>query len=276
MTERSHDDEEFERIPWGHLSSSPPSGPVNWRFVLYGLAGAIAVGGITASIVSGTSPLPPPPSTTLAATTTVGSTAPTSPSTSGDLVSEADLMAIPEVSVAGEAAAWGEILTQSYWGVDGSGESGLADYLPPNSPLPAPAPGQRVFVDSARAVSVTEEAPATYRVVVRASLLSAVGAEAYKRVPARGLAWTLRWEREGWRLLDLPTQIEVPTLLPAEPLPVAEIPEPIRLAASQAGSVLTGGPVGELWRVVIAVEDASGGSWPMVRWFSPDGAPVPG
>ena len=272
MSERSHDDEEFERIPWGHLNSSTPGGPVNWRLVLYGLAGAIAVAGITASIVSATSPAPPLIS--VAATTTVGATTPSVPTTSSAPVSEADLVAIP--SVAGEAAAWAEILTESYWGVDGSGATGLAAYLPPDSPLPAPASGQRVFVESARALSVTEESPGTYRVVVRASLLSAVGNEEYQRLPARALAWTLRWQREGWRLLDLPEQIEVPLLLPAEPLPAAEIPELIRSAASQTGPVLTGGPVGELWRVVIAVEDPAGGSWPMVRWFSPDGAPVPG
>jgi hypothetical protein len=123
---------------------------------------------------------------------------------------------------------------------------------------------------------VSQESPGTYRVVVRASLLSAIGTEEYQRLPARALAWTLRWEREGWRLLDLPEQIDVPLLLPAEPLPAAEIPEAIRAAASQAGSVLTGGPVGELWRVVIAVEDPVGGSWPMVRWFAPDGVPIPG
>lgn len=272
MSERSHDDEEFERIPWGHLNSSTPGGPVNWRLVLYGLAGAIAVAGITASIVSATRPAPP--LVTQAATTTVGATTPSVPTTNAVPVSEADLMAIP--AAPGEAAAWAEILTESYWGVDGTGATGLAAYLPPDSPLPAPAVGQRVFVESARALSVTEESPGAYRVVVRASLLSAVGTEEYQRLPARGLAWTLRWLREGWRLLDLPEQIEVPLLLPADPLPAAEIPELIRSAASQAGSVLTGGPVGELWRVVIAVEDPAGGTWPMVRWFSPDGVPVPG
>lgn len=274
MSDRSHDDEEFERIPWGHLSSSAPTGPVNWRLVFYGLAGAIALAAITASIVS--TARPTPPITTPAPVSTAAPTTPLAPTTSVAPVSEADLMAIPEPSVAGEAAAWAETLTESYWGVDGSGVSSLAPYLPPDSPLPAPAAGQRVFVESARAVSVSQESPGTYRVVVRASLLSAIGTEEYQRLPARALAWTLRWEREGWRLLDLPEQIDVPRLLPAEPLPAAEIPEAIRAAASQAGSVLTGGPVGELWRVVIAVEDPVGGSWPMVRWFAPDGVPIPG
>lgn len=274
MSERSHDDEEFERIPWGHLSSSPPSGPVNWRLVFYGLAGAIAVAGITASIVSATGPAPT--TTAVAAVAAAAPTTHVAPATSVAPTSEADLMAIPEPSVASEAAAWAEILTESYWGVDGSGVSTLATYLPPNSPLPTPAAEQRMFVESARAISVSEESPGTYRVVVRASLLSAVGTDEYQRLPARALAWTLRWQREGWRLLDLPEQIEAPLLLPAEALPAAEIPETIRLAASQTGSVLTGGPVGELWRVVIAVEDPVGGTWPMVQWFSPDGVPIPG
>lgn len=185
-------------------------------------------------------------------------------------------MAMPESLVAGEAAAWAEVLTESYWGVDGTGASTLAPYLPPDSPLPAPAEGQRIFVESVRAISVTEESPGLYRVVVRASLLSATGSEEYQRLPARALAWTLRWQREGWRLLDLPEQIDLPHLLPAERLPTAEIPEVIRSAASQEGSVLVGGPVGDLWRVVIAVPDSAGGSWPTVRWFSPDGVAVAG
>ena len=276
MSERSHDDEEFERIPWGHLSSSAPPGPVNWRLALYGLAGAMAVAGITASLVSGGSPTPAP--TTAALATTAPPSTVTSPvaTTTSAPVSEAELMAIPEPLLAGEAAAWAEILTEMYWGVDGSGLSALASYLPPNSPLPAPAPEQRIFVESVRSISIQEENPGLFRVVVRASLLSALGSEEYQRLPARALAWTLRWEREGWRLLDLPEQIDLPILLPAEELPVAEIPEIIRSAASAAGSVLAGGPVGDLWRVVIAVEDPAGGSWPVVRWFSPDGVPVPG
>ncbi|MGH8924323.1 MAG: hypothetical protein ACRDWA_06770 [Acidimicrobiia bacterium] len=281
MSDPPHDAEEFERIPWGHLSSSAPSRPVNWRLAAYGLAGALAVAGITAALVSGGDPVPTTHAPTVvaptlgvsASATTVASTV---TSSSSAALTEAELMAIPAGLVAGEAAAWAEVLTEAYWGVDGSGVSTLAPYLPPDSPLPVPAEGQRVFVESVRALSVTEESPGLYRVVVRASLLSALGSDEYRRLPIQALAWTLRWQREGWRLLDFPEQIELPHLLPATELPSAEIPEGIRSAASQTGTVLAGGPVGDLWRVVVALEDSLGGSWPVVRWFSPDGTAVAG
>jgi hypothetical protein len=200
----------------------------------------------------------------------------TTPTTTSAAISEAELMAVPDAAVASEAAAWAEVLTESYWGVDGSGISALAPYLPPNSPLPTPAEGQHLFVESARALSVLEEGPGLYRIVVRASLLSATGGEEYRRLPIQALAWNLRWERDGWRLLDLPEQVELPHLLPAPELPNAQIPTGIGTAASQAGTVLSGGPVGDLWRVVVAVSSPSGGTWPMVMWYSPDGVPVGG
>ena len=270
MSERSNDDEEFERIPWGHISSAAPARPVSWRLAAYGLAGVMAVAGITVSLVSRSMPAP---------TTTVmsmGTTTTTAPTTTSAAISEAELMAIPDAVVASEAAAWAEVLTESYWGVDGTGSSALAPYLPPTSPLPTPAQGQRIFVESVRALTVLEEGPGLYRIVVRASLLSATGAEEYRRLPIQALAWNLRWERDGWRLLDLPEQVELPQLLPASELPTSEVPEVIRTAASQSGTVLSGGPVGDLWRVVLAVSNPAGGTWPVVMWYSPDGVRIGG
>lgn len=280
MNEPSHDNEEFERIPWGHLSASPPSRaglPANWRLAAYGLAGAIAAAGLTASLVSGRgAPVPVEMPATIPLTpSTLTSTLPTASSVSAP-VTEAELMAVSPAVAAGEAAAWSEVLTESYFGVDGSAVSLLATFLPANTPVPVPAAGQRVFVESVKALSVIEESPGLFRIVVRASLLSALGDGEYQRIPPQALAWMLVWEREGWRLVDLPEQVEVPPLLPAEPLPSADLPEVIRLAAADLGTVLDGGPVGDLWRVVVAVTDSSGGSWPVVKWYSPDGIAVTG
>src|SRR5687768_1992511 len=102
----------------------------------------MAVVGITVSLVS---PSVPAPTTTVMSTATTTTTAPTTTSVA---ISEAELMAIPDAVVASEAAAWAEVLTESYWGVDGTGSSALAPYLPPTSPLPTPAQGQRIFVES--------------------------------------------------------------------------------------------------------------------------------
>jgi hypothetical protein len=278
MTEPPDDAEEFERIPWGHLSASPPARlkAANWRLVAYGLAGAIAIAGVTAYLASGAVPASSASTSIVTTTTAVAVSAATStpaPSISAP-VKEADLMAIPPDLAAGEAAAWAEVLTEAYWTIDGSGTSALAPYLPPDTPLPVPAPGQRRFVESVQALAVVEDGPALFRVVVRASLLSAIGEQDYQRLPATALAWTLRWQREGWQLVDLPEQVEPPALQPADPFPKQPVPEGIAAHASALGSVLGGGPVGDLWRIVIAVADHNGGSWPVVRWYSPDGVPI--
>ena len=53
------EDETFERIPWEHLSGSkPPGPPLPWRTLAYLVAGAIAVAGLTATLVSRGEALP--------------------------------------------------------------------------------------------------------------------------------------------------------------------------------------------------------------------------
>lgn len=260
------EDETFERIPWEHLSGSkPPGPPLPLRTLAYLAAGAIAVAGLTATLVSRgdalpptTSALPIPPSTAVVVTTT-------------SLLSETALQAVPDVG--DEAAAWAEWMTEKYFTVDGSGASDLGGLLPPNASLPAPAPNQRVFVESARTLGVQAEG-ADYRATVIARLLGATDGVAYQRLPDRALVWTLRWQPEGWVVVDLPEEVTPPRLRSGPAQVQEQVPEPVLSAASQVGTVVGGGMVGDLWRVVVTVADSLGGSWPIVAWFSPDGSRV--
>ena len=263
------DDETFERIPWEHLSASGPKrNPIPPRHLGYGLAGLAAIAALFFVFARSESS---PPSTTevvvIATTTSLAEASTTS------LLTEEALMAVP--NVADEAASWAEWITETYLTVDGSASTDLAELLPAGSALPAPVDGQRVFVESARTIAVAEEGN-NYRAVVLARLLAATGDAPYERLPDRALAWTLRWESGGWVVVDLPEEVTAPQLRPGPPFAAGPVPEPILSAATKSGTVLEGTQVGDLWRVVVAVADRFGGSWPVVFWFAPDGSPVPG
>lgn len=263
------DDETFERIPWEHLSASGPKrNPIPPRHLGFGLAGVAAIAALF-YMFARSEPAPPPTTkvTVIATTTSLAKATTTS------LLTEATLMALPDV--ADEAASWAEWMTETYLTVDGSASNDLAALLPAGSALPAPVEGQRVFVESARTIAVAEEGN-NYRAVVLARLLAATGDAPYERLPDRALAWTLRWEPSGWVVVDLPEEVTAPQLRPGPSFANGPVPEPILSAASESGTVLEGTQISDLWRVVVTVSDRFGGSWPVVFWFAPDGSPVPG
>jgi hypothetical protein len=105
-------------------------------------------------------------------------------------------------------------------------------------------------------------------------MLAAAADIGYQRIPDRGLAWILRWEPNSWVVVDLPEEVDVPRLQAGSAPTLGEVPEPVLSAAAATGTVIGGGLVGDLWRVVVAVGDEWGGAWPVVAWFSPDGRPV--
>jgi hypothetical protein len=262
------DDETFERIPWEQLSTKPASSGVSMRSLGYLIAGAIAVAGLTAALVSGRGEVEPPTTTMTPTTVPLVSTSVASTT----LVSEESLQAFPHAE--SEAAAWAEWVTEKYLSADGTGSSDLATLLPPGSALPVPAAGQRVFVESARAIAIATDA-ADHRITVLARLLGASGSEPYRRIADRALVWTLRWAPEGWMVRDLPEEVSPPRLLAGPAQATGPVPEPILTEASKLGSVMGGAMEGDLWRVVITIADSLGGTWPVVAWFSPDGSRVP-
>lgn len=291
MTTPPGDDERFEHIPWEHI------GPTNDRnkLILYGLAGAVLIAGLTAAVVGGrgaSTDLVATPTTTTPATIVTmieATTAPTSTSTApgasalnDDQVavwSEADLRAFPVEILATEAAALAEWLASDFFTIDGGTQitADLEGILPEGSVLPEAPVGTRSFVEWARAVSVEEPTPGLYQVLVLVRRLAAVEGESYRRIPPIGVEISLTWTDGGWSVTDLPVLAEAPRLVQAPAWSEDEVPAEIIAAAtaSTGGAVLAGIQVGDNWRLVIQVVDLTGVSWPLVTWLDGTGNRIP-
>ena len=281
------DDERFEHIPWEQIT---PVG--NRNKLLYAIAGAILIAGLTAAAMRGGGsdggPVPTPTSTGSAAVPTISTVAeapkPTAvtsspPSTATQTWSEADLMAFPAESLAAEAGAIAEWLASDYFTIDGGPEIAeqLTRVLPAGSALPVAPSGSRSYVEWARAVSVQESAPGIYKVLVVVRRLGGAGGEGYRRLDPIGVVITLVWTEEGWSVIDLPVIAEAPSLVQAPAWSETEVPAEIATAAaaSTGGQVVAGLQVGESWRLVVQVTDPTGMSWPLVVWSDLAGNRIP-
>lgn len=287
------DDERFEHIPWDQIA---PSGS-RLKVILYAVAGAILIAGLTAAVVRGgpetTGLVTTPTTVNLATATTVvevatpsttapgGATADTPPQiqTQPQVWSEADLMAFPAETLAAEAAALAEWLASDFFTIDGGTQiaADLESVLPEGSALPAAPAGARSFVEWARAVSVEESAPGRYEVLVVVRRLGAADGENYSRIPPVGLVIALSWTERGWSVTDLPVLAEAPPLIQAPAWPQTEVPAEViaPVVASTGGEVLEGMRVGEAWRLVVQIDDPTGASWPMVIWTDGSGNRIP-
>jgi hypothetical protein len=282
------DDERFEHIPWEHVG---PPGDRN-KLILYGLAGAVLIAGLTAAVVGGR-PAPdlvatpttalvvttvPPP-----ATTAPGGTAPDDGEPGGPeqsrAWSEADLLAFPAEALATEAAALAEWLASDFFTIDGGTQitDDLASAFPAGSALPEAPAGTRSFVEWARAVSVEESAPGRYRILVVVRRLAAAEGESYRRMAPIGVVIELSWTERGWSVTDLPALAEAPLLLQGPAWSEGEVPVDIIAAAtaSTGGAVLAGMQVGDNWRLVVELVDLTGVSWPLVTWWDGAGNRIP-
>jgi len=153
--------------------------------------------------------------------------------------------------------------------------------LPEGSPLPVAEAGSRSFVEWARAVLVEKVGPGRYQVEVVVRRLGAREGGGYERVDPVGVLIDLTWTAEGWMVTDLPALVDAP-LMPQDPgwplneLPVSELPPAIESIASELGGQVVGGSqVGEAWRLVVVIADATGVSWPMVIWADLTGNRIP-
>ena len=291
VTTPPDDDERFEHIPWEQVGRN---GDRN-KLILYGLAGAILIAGLTAALVGGRrapAELVPTPTTTASATVTTmieattaatpstapGGAAPDNPAATGQprAWSEADLLAFPVETLAAEAAAIAEWLASDFFTMDGGTQisDDLERFLPSGASLPAGPTGARSYVEWARAVSVKESVPGLYEVLVVVRRLSAADGEGYQRIAPIGVVVTLSWTEQGWSMTDLPALSDAPLLVQAPAWAQSEVPEEIA-AASTAGEVLGGVQVGENWRLVVRVVDPIGVSWPMVIWSDGSGNRIP-
>ncbi len=282
------DDERFDHIPWEQIA---PNGNRN-RVILYALAGAVLIAGLTASIVrsDGAGPaaeLVATPTTAAETTQTTVSVASSSTSTSpthpvGEQAqpwSEADLMAVPSETLASEAAAVAEWVASDFFTLDGGTEIAhdLGNALPEGSPLPIGLPGSRSFVEWARAVTVEEPTPASFDVLVVVRRLGAAEGESYRRMPPIAVLIRIAWTESGWSVADLPVLADSPPLVQAAPWPQKEVPaDVVATATSETGGVVIAGvTVGDLWRLVVQIEDPAGVTWPMVIWTDITGNRIP-
>lgn len=299
MTTPPGDDERFEHIPWEHIG---PTADRN-KLILYGLAGAVLIAGLTAAVVGGrgastdlvATPTTPTPATIV--TSVEATTAPTPTSTSVASApnddpnddqrndgqfgawSEADLRAFPVETLATEAAALAEWLASDFFTIDGGTQitADLEGILPEGSVLPEAPVGTRSFVEWARAVSVEESTPGLYEVLVLVRRLAAAEGESYRRIPPIGVVISLTWTEGGWSVTDLPVLAEAPLLVQAPAWSEDEVPAEIIAAAtaSTGGAVLAGIRVGDNWRLVIKMVDLTGVSWPLVTWWDGTGNRIP-
>lgn len=257
--------------------------------ILYGLAGAVLVAGLTASVVGrreAPTGLVATPTTTVVMTTE--STQVVTPVTGagvdspepGDINqskawSEADLRAFPTESLAFEAAALAEWLASDFFTIDGGTQiiEDLTGAFPAGSVLPAAPAGTRSFVEWARAVSVEEPAPGHYTILVVVRRLAAAEGESYRRMAPIGVAIELSWTEAGWSATDLPALAEAPRIVQASEWSQTEVPVDLiaAAAAGTGGAVLTGTRVGDNWRPVVQTVDPAGASWPLVTWWDGSG-----
>lgn len=291
MTTPPGDDERFEHIPWELVGSDRDRN----KLILYGLAGAILIAGLTAAVVGGrgapTALVSTPTTTSAPDASMIGATtAPTPiPTVPGDpspddagqprAWSEADLLAFPAEIVATEAAAIAEWVASDFFTIDGGTNvlDDLKNVLPEGSTLPVAPLGTRSFVEWARAASVKESAPGLYEVLVVVRRLAAGDGEAYQRIAPIGVVITLTWTEQGWSLTDVPILSDTPRLVQAPAWSQDEVPAEIAsaTATSTGGEVLAGVQVGDNWRLVVAIVDPVGVSWPLVVWSDKAGNRIP-
>ena len=261
--------------------------------IVYGLAGAVLIAGLTASVVgrpaTPTDLVTTPTIATVATAeaTTLLTTVPEAPGgpASGAGVpaaseqsrawSEADLLAFPAESLALEAAALAEWLASDFFTIDGGTQitDDLTRAFPAGSALPEAPSGTRSFVEWARTVSVEESAPGRYRILVVVRRLAAAEGESYRRMAPVAVVIELLWTEGGWSATDLPALSDPPHLAQASAWAKSEVPADIISAATATtgGLVLAGTRVGDNWRLVVQTVDLAGVSWPFVTWWDSSG-----
>lgn len=205
-----------------------------------------------------------------AAAVTPSSTSSTSPPPAGPAVySEADLLAgAPDVDqrLAEVRAEW---FVSEYFSTGGIGEGLLAGGITERT-IPD---GAYSWVEWARAVTVETVGGGRYDVTVVFRTIAGDGERPVAATPVRAVSVPVQVGEAGASgVVDLPSPVAVPGLVPTEPPPaLVDVPEAVSAAAREqavlAGgtAVVVGGTQAEGgWRVVVAVTDRSGASFPVV------------
>ena len=281
------DTETYETIPWSHLA--PARTPLLTRvgaaltavvvtavltFVLVSVlrdepAGVVVtIPGAAMSDGPAAESPQPPVSTTMAP----AAIATPEPAT---LFTEADLMAVIPEEEQRLAVAYAEWFLTDYFTVDGDALAAerLRAMLPVGMDVVLPHDGATgvSYVEWASAIAVRPDGPGRYSVDVAFQTLAGAGDGTLVRQPARAARIPILVTEAGLVSVgDLPEPIAVPATAADFVAPPSDDPPPeVGAAAVEAAS--TFGAAGELidagidasgWRVVIAVRDSSGISFP--------------
>lgn len=260
-------DEVYERIPWDTLEKR--GGDRRW--IVYAVAGAIALGALAYSFVRN-QPVPPAAPVAEAGTTTVPTPPTTAPppepgsTVAGPIVvAEADLYAINPERLLDQAVTHAEWVAVEYVSFDGSerSETTLAALLPSGPDLPRAPEGTRVFVDWAGATQVETAGPMSFEVSVLVRSLSASGDDRFVRQPPRIVVVPVEVDETGPRATGMPAITEAKPA-PSVELGLTPLPEEVLATIETGSDVLGGRPLDDgSWEVVVMVPGADGVTRPV-------------
>ena len=212
------DSEEFEQIPWSSLMTDKAEGIDPKVYIAVGVVGLLVAIIFGARLFGGSSTQPVPPVDASAAPAPVSAVTTT---TSGLVVSEADLMAAPPSSSIDSDAlrhvAFAEWFVTDYYTVDGSSENerSLRELLAPAAaslilPHSADTPLPVMYVEWARSVDVRVVADEVVEVDVVYRTITETDA-GFVRDPVSAVVVTVRSSRGDAGITGLPVPIDVPT-----------------------------------------------------------------
>lgn len=261
--------EVYERIPWETLEKR--GGDRQW--LVYAVAGAVTLGALAYSFVRNQPSAAPPAqvavttSVPAAGTTMAAPAATPSTVTTPVVVAEADLFAIDPERLFEQAAGHAEWFAVEYVAVDGSEQSRetLSALLPEGVPLPSAPEGTQVFVDWARARSVTQTGPTTFDVDVLVRSLSSVGDDGFTRQAPLLLAVEIEIGDDGEPVVSRAPTLSNPVTTPAPGIGLAPVPEEVLASIDAGEGEIVGGvqnPDGT-WVVVAMVTYGDGVSRPV-------------
>ena len=258
--------EVYERIPWEMLEQKKP----DRQWLVFAVAGAVVLGALAYSLTSSRAE-PTPVTQQAVATPAVASVAPPVPvapaapaSTNPVVIAEADLLAVNPERLIDAAVSHAEWFVAEYFTLDQSAQhfETLTSLMPVGVPLPTAAEGTMSFVESARAIEVTEVQPLRYDVSVLVRYLLAAGEEGYERQPPLLASVEVVVGEEG-ASVALPPRITPAVAEPSSPL-LAEVPQ----AVSESAIALSGAS-----QVVGGIQRRDGG-WTVVAMVPGPGGVV--
>lgn len=261
--------EVYERIPWETLEKT--GGDRQW--LVYAVAGAVVLGALAYSFMRNQPTATPPPPEAVTATTAPATTAQSNmgstPSTVASplVVAEADLYAVDPEMLMDQAASHAEWFSVEYVAYDGSEESRktLSALLPDGLPLTEAPESTQVFVDWARASSVSTIGPASFEVDVLVRSLVSNGDSGFLRQPPLVVTVPVAIDGDGAAVVTgVPAVAVVEPESPGE-MSLLDVPDDVAAEVASQGEVIGGVQSSDgTWEVVVMAEWADGVRRPVV------------